>query len=128
MKKENPHILIVDDDEDGSNYLRLLLNMEGYRITVAQSVAQALELTELTYFDLYLMDTRLPDGSGIDLCKHLREKDGRVPVVFFSGAAFEKDKKLAYDSGAQAYIVKPAIPGQLEEVVARFIWKADDTV
>jgi len=122
-QKESPCILIVEDDKDGSDFLSLLLEWKGYRTMSARSLSQALELSRKTRFDLCLLDTWLPDGSGIDLCKQIRAWDEQIPIVFYSGAAFEKDKEMAFSSGAQAYIVKPAFNGELEAAVDQFIRK-----
>jgi len=121
MMNEKPHILIVEDDPDGIGFLAVLLGWEGYQISSATDLAQARELIDKTQFDLYLLDTWLPDGSGIDLCKQIKTKYQDSKVVFYSGLGYEKDKKLALESGAQAYIVKPGKPGEVESTLARCI-------
>jgi DNA-binding response OmpR family regulator len=60
-------------------------------------------------------------GSGIDLCKKLREFNPFTPVLFYSGAAYETDKQQAFVAGAQAYLVKPAEPEELIAEVSRLI-------
>ena len=67
-------------------------------------------------------------GSGIDLCKKLREFDTWTPILFYSGAAYERDKQQAFAAGAQGYLVKPAEPNDLIEEVSRIISAAQQTV
>jgi len=73
------------------------------------------------HFDLYLLDSWLPDGSGLDLCKQIREFDQATPIVFYSAAAYEIDRDQALLSGAQAYLVKPSQPSELCNVVTSLI-------
>lgn len=63
----------------------------------------------------------MPGGSGIELCKKLREFDATTPIIFYSGAAYESDKREAFASGAQAYLTKPTDTKTLIETVARLI-------
>jgi two-component system, LytTR family, response regulator AlgR len=65
------------------------------------------------------MDNWLPDGSGIGLCRAIREFDPHTPILFYSAAAYERDIQEALRSGAQAYLVKPVKPEDLEQAVAK---------
>jgi DNA-binding response OmpR family regulator len=58
-------------------------------------------------FDLYLLDTRFPEGSGLELCRQLRKFNSQTPIVFYSGDAYEADKAKGLAAGADAYLVKP---------------------
>ena len=64
-------------------------------------------MAEATDFDLFVLDSMLPDGSGTDLCRHLRERNISAPILFYSAMAFEHDKHEALMAGAQKYLVKP---------------------
>lgn len=68
-----------------------------------------------------LLDSRLPDGSGVDLWRKLRAFDQRTPILFYSAAAYEIDKKSAMDCGAQGYLTKPSENGDLYELVKTLI-------
>jgi DNA-binding response OmpR family regulator len=72
-------------------------------------------------FDLYLLDSWLPDGSGLDLCKRIRTFDTATPILFYSAAAYEADREQALKSGAQAYLVKPSHPSELCNLVTSLI-------
>jgi DNA-binding response OmpR family regulator len=73
------------------------------------SAAQALSLIQAEHFDLYMLDGWLPEIDGFELCRRLRALDPHIPIVFFSGAAYDADKKKGIDAGADAYLTKPDI-------------------
>jgi two-component system, OmpR family, alkaline phosphatase synthesis response regulator PhoP len=108
-------ILCTEDDGDTREALRLLLEMDGFHVTCAETSADALRIAVAETFDLYLLDNWLPDAVGGVLCQKLREFDSLTPILFYSGAATEADKARAIAAGAQGYIVKPA---ELEELTA----------
>lgn len=68
---------------------------------------EALSLIQAECFDLYLLDARLPDLSGFELCRRMRDFDPHTPILFFSGAPFEADKKRGMAAGANDYVTKP---------------------
>jgi DNA-binding response OmpR family regulator len=75
-------------------------------------------------FDLFLVDHWMPGSSGADFTRALRELNQTTPVVFYSGAALEADKREAFEAGAQAYLVKPTGIDELIEVMNRFLVSA----
>ena len=115
------HILFVEDHEDTQELVTLLLAIEGYKVTSARTVAEALRLAQNGDFHLYLLDGRLPDGDSEELIRRLREFDARTPIVVYSAVAYEVDKQRALAAGAQAYIVKPSGPQELEQVIAEIL-------
>jgi len=101
------HIVIVDDEPNIGRSLRLILEGEGYRVTVCQSIA-AFQASRLALrADLYLLDVRLPDGNGIELLRSLREHDDVTPVVMISGHGTIQDAVAATRSGAFDFLEKP---------------------
>ena len=124
---ENPmdtpkhHVLYIEDHDDTRELVTLVLSERNYRVTTGATIVEALKLAQEHDFDLYMLDSWLPDGSGIDLCRSLRAFDPGVPIMFFSGAAYEADKETAINSGAQAYITKPAHFDELYNEVSRLI-------
>jgi DNA-binding response OmpR family regulator len=102
------HILYIEDHEDTRELVSLLLEKANYRVTTACSVKDGLKLAREGGFDLYIIDSWLPDGTGIDFCQRLREFDHGTPIMFLSAAAYETDIQAAMDNGAQRYLVKPA--------------------
>ena len=100
-------ILLVEDHEDTSELMVLLLNQLNYDVATAASISGALGLTETADFDLLVLDSLLPDGTGTELCKHIRERNNSTPILFYSARAYDQDKHEALMAGAQRYLVKP---------------------
>src|SRR4051794_26033157 len=117
-------ILYIEDDDDTRELVSLLLKLENYEVEVARNNEDALALARTIRFDLYVMDNWMPGGSGIDLCKSLRKFDSSTPILFYSGAAFDRDKREARECGAQGYLTKPVENHKLIEEVARLISEA----
>ena len=124
MKSLVPQILYTEDDPDTRELVSLVLTISNCKVTLAGRDEEALLLARTHQFDLYLMDNWIPGGSGIDLCKKLREFDSSTPILFYSGAAFESDKQEAFASGAQGYLTKPVDNDELVEAVFRLISEA----
>ena len=123
MELSPKRILVVDDDADLCAAVQLLLDQSGYRVDAAGTMAEAVRLAHGGHFDLYVLDHRLADGTGAELCRRLREFDPHTPVAFHSGAAYETDRRAAFEAGAQAYLTKPADMDELVREIARLIEK-----
>jgi len=121
MNSSIGHILYVEDDEDTRELLTYVLSKSNYDVVAAPNYEDALLLARTNHFDLYLIDNWMSGGSGIDLCKKLREFDTWTPILFYSGAAYESDKLQAFAAGAQGYLVKPAGPDELIAEVLRIV-------
>jgi DNA-binding response OmpR family regulator len=121
MTSPKGRIICTDDDEDTRELLIVTLNFAGYEVICADDPQKALELIKTEQFDLCLMDNWMPGVSGEDLCKKIREFDSRTPILFYSGAAYDSDKKRAHEAGAQGYLVKPVPDRQLVAEVVRII-------
>lgn len=117
MNMRKHHILYVEDHADTRELIQLILQQLGYAVTTVDTIADALAMTMQEMFDLYLLDSWLPDGSGVDLCKQLRVADHQTPIVFYSAAAYEVDRETAIRSGAQGYLVKPTTNGELATLI-----------
>jgi DNA-binding response OmpR family regulator len=115
--RRKKRILLVEDQEDAWEIVEL--NLPEYKLTFARNFDEGLRLARRGYFDLYILDNWLPDGSGIGLCRLIREFDPHTPILFHSAAAYERDINEALRSGAQAYLIKPVKPEDLEQAVAR---------
>ncbi len=102
-----PHIVIVDDEPNIGRSLRMILEGEGYRVTICESAAAFRLQRHLPAADLYLLDVRLPDGNGIDLLRTLRRDDERAVAVMISGHATIADAVEATRIGAFDFLEKP---------------------
>jgi DNA-binding response OmpR family regulator len=112
-------ILMVEDQEDA--WEMVAFKLPEYELTFARDFDEGLRLARRRYFDLYILDNWLPGGFGIGLCRLIREFDPHTPILFYSAAAYARDIGEALRSGAQAYLVKPVIPNDLEQAVTRLI-------
>src|SRR4030095_880992 len=114
--KPLPHVLCVEDDEDSRELLIALLRHALIEAKAVGTALQAISSIQTERFDLYLLDSRLPDVDGFDLCRRIRDFDPGTPILFFSGAAYETDKKRGIEAGANAYVIKPDVDGLLESI------------
>jgi DNA-binding response OmpR family regulator len=110
-------VLCVDDDKDACEMLSMLMNSYRIHVTCAQSAAEAWRLIKAERFDLYMLDTWLPQTDGFEFCRQIRELDSVTPILFYSGAAYEADKQMGIAVGANAYLTKPDVEGIIETVV-----------
>lgn len=127
MQSIKGRILCTEDDIDTRELIDFVLTKSGYEVVCSASSVQAIELAKTQSFDLYLVDNWMPGFSGTELTEKLRQFDLTTPVLFYSGAAYEADRKAARTSGAQGYLVKPADGDQLLAEVARLIAESKTT-
>jgi DNA-binding response OmpR family regulator len=116
MPQVKCRILCIDDHEDTSEMLKLLLAQEDYEVVTALTMKEALQLATSQEFDLYVLDKHLPDGSGLDLCAKLNEATPNVSCIFYSGDAYDIHIVEAMAAGADDYVAKPDIDGLIESV------------
>jgi CheY-like chemotaxis protein len=117
-------ILYTEDDADTRELVSYVLAGSNYKVMVAENNDTALLLARSNHFDLYMIDNWMPGGSGVELCRKLREFDSYTPILFYSGAAYDKDKQEAFASGAQGYLIKPVDNDELIKEVFRLIAEA----
>jgi two-component system nitrogen regulation response regulator NtrX len=120
------HIVILDDEPNIGRSLRLILEGEGCRVTVCESVAAFdAERQRRGRADLYLLDVRLPDGNGIDVLRSLRQSDDPAPAVMISGHATIRDAVEATRIGAFDFLEKPLARDRVLLVVKNALERAD---
>ncbi|MBZ5583233.1 MAG: sigma-54 dependent transcriptional regulator [Acidobacteriia bacterium] len=100
-------VLIVDDEENIGRSLRMILEREGYAVAVCRSVAEFRKHPDAHRADAYLLDLKLPDGSGIDVLKAIRQNGTASPVVMISGHGVISDAVEATRAGAYDFLEKP---------------------
>ena len=108
ITKQNPHILVVDDEEDLCEILKFNLETEGYTVDTAYSAEEALTLN-LTDYDLLLLDVMMGEISGFKLASMLKknEKTAHIPIIFLTAKDTENDMLTGFNLGADDYISKP---------------------
>ena len=116
MSQVKCRILCVDDHVDTSEMLQLLLSEEDYEVQTAGTMEEARALARSQEFDLYVLDKRLPDGSGLELCERLCILTPDVPCIFYTGDAYEMHKREAIQAGAADFVAKPNLDALIEAV------------
>lgn len=109
-------LLIVEDEPSLARHLQRGLREEGYAVDVAETLAEASELSFATEYDLAVLDLMLPDGSGLDLLKLWRDQEKHLPVLVLTARDTVEDKVIGLDTGADDYLTKPF---RFEELLAR---------
>ncbi len=125
--EKSRRILYIEDHDDTRELVTLLLAQKSYEVITGSTIKSGVELAGTEKFDLYLLDSWLPDGSGLDLCKRIRQFDKTTPILFYSAAAYAADSELALKCGAQAYLVKPSQPTELCDLVTDLIESSQGT-
>jgi DNA-binding response OmpR family regulator len=121
MPPSKRRILFVEDDADTRELVSFVLRQANYEVVIAENNDKALPLARTMHFDLYMIDNWMPGGSGIDLCERLREFDSSTPILFYSGAAYDQDKRAAFAAGAQGYLTKPVENDRLISEISKLI-------
>lgn len=118
-------ILVVEDDANLADGLRINLELEGYEPIVAAAAEEALDLWKAGGIDLILLDVMLPGMDGFELCRRIRREGGRVPVLFLTARGRDEDRIRGLEQGGDDYISKPF---NLRELLARIkgIFRRED--
>ena len=102
-----PKILVIEDESRVAELLKRGLEELGHSVKIADSVSDGLSLFAKEPFDIVVSDVMLPDGSGFDLCRKIREKNETIPILMLTALGTTDDKLEGFDSGADDYMVKP---------------------
>jgi len=106
-KGAESRVLVVEDGSTQADLTAAILREEGFEPTVCATGAEAIELLDRGGWLAVTLDWSLPDMNGLTLCRHIRETDPLVPIMFISGHADEANLARAFDAGADDYLVKP---------------------
>jgi len=117
VEKEKKSILIVDDDVDVLESLKGILRSNGYSVDTAKTGREAIERSEARFFNLALLDIKLPDMEGTELLTRMHRETPRMMKVMVTGHPSLENAVEAVNLGADAYIIKPVDPDELLEVV-----------
>lgn len=117
MPEERPyHLLIIEDDPAVARSLNYGLAREGYRVTWKARGWEGVAAAQHEHPHLIILDVRLPDGSGFDFCRHMRQHNLRQPIIILTVHGQEIDKVLGLELGADDYMTKPF---SLRELLSR---------
>jgi two-component system alkaline phosphatase synthesis response regulator PhoP len=116
MSAKKYSILVVEDEENLLETLKLNLELEGYEVTGVTDGEKALKALKHEYFDLIMLDIMLPELDGISVCENIRLQGNEVPILILSAKNSSADRVLGLRKGADDYLTKPF---NLEELLLR---------
>src|SRR5437762_3813937 len=116
MAEKKQTILLVEDEENLHEALKLNLELEGYEVTSAFDGAAALKAVDSEYFDMIILDVMLPEMDGISVAESIRLSNNDVPILILSAKNSSADRVLGLKKGADDYLTKPF---NLEELLLR---------
>jgi CheY-like chemotaxis protein len=119
----NPRILYIDDYSDSCKLIDILLYTEKckYSFSIANSPSEALELIASEPFNLYILENKLPEMTGVELCRKIRQTDKQTPILFFSGKARPFDRETSLNAGATEYLVKSDDRERITETIRELL-------
>ncbi|MGE5595170.1 MAG: response regulator transcription factor [Hyphomicrobiales bacterium] len=118
-------VLVVEDDEDYAEIISQTLRRESHDVVVAGSANAALRFSSTKQPNLAVLDVSLPDGSGLDVCKRLREDQPSLPVIFLSSLDRSADIVAGLNAGGDDYVTKPFHPSELLARVRAVVRRSD---
>lgn len=122
MKKTNRiKVCLVEDEEDLRDVLQMYLGREGYEVHAAPTLAQGVLLANEVDASVWIVDLMLPDGSGFELMKNVKERRPGCKTILISARGDSLDRVLGFEMGCDDYIAKPFLPQEL-------IWRMDKLV
>ena len=114
-------VLVVDDERDTLDLIDLTLSTAGYDIHLASSGEESLEMLRNNTFDIVLLDIMMPDMSGFDVLRTLKqESDHHPPVVFLTAKTMPEDRQEGMDLGADDFLAKPVTRGSLLDTIKKY--------
>ncbi|MBS1496457.1 MAG: response regulator transcription factor [Bacteroidetes bacterium] len=116
MAEKKYSILVVEDEENLQEALKLNLELEGYEVTSSYDGVQALKIVQQEHFDLIILDVMLPEMDGITVCETIRLTNTEIPILILSARNASADRVLGLKKGADDYLTKPF---NLEELLLR---------
>src|SRR5215203_2957724 len=116
MSTKKPSILLVEDEENLHEALKMNLELEGYEVTSAFDGAAAMQAVQNEYFDLIIMDVMIPQLDGFSVTQNIRLSNTEVPILILSAKDSSADRVMGLKKGADDYLTKPF---NLEELLLR---------
>lgn len=121
MITEPKKILCVEDDKDSCELLDFVLSGEGFEVVSCSTSKEGLHLAKQGGFSAIVLDYRLADISGLEICREIRTYDKQTPIIFYTASAYPKDKEEGLEAGANAYLIKPNDFDRIAEIIKKLI-------
>jgi two-component system phosphate regulon response regulator OmpR len=124
LADDAPHLLVVDDDRRIRDLLSRFLSSEGYRVTTAETAADARAKLRSLSFDLLILDVMMPGESGFDFAKSMRAAADNVPILMLTARDAAESRIKGLEMGADDYLSKPFEPRELSLRIANILKRA----
>ena len=108
-----PQVLVVDDDLEIRRLLARYMLEQGFRVQLASECAEVRERIAANQVDVIVLDVMLPDGSGLDLCRDLRTRRSKIPIILVTALKEDVDRFVGREIGADDCVGKPFNPREL---------------
>ncbi|MBX2830267.1 MAG: response regulator [Rhodospirillales bacterium] len=129
---DQPHVLVVDDDDRLRDLLTRYLGENGFSVSAARDAAQARASLVGLEFDLIVLDVLMPGEKGVDLARSLRESGAKVPILLLTALSETEDRIAGLEAGVDDYLAKPFEPRELvlriEAILRRYAQPASAVV
>lgn len=116
-----PAILCIDDNQDNRDLLTFVFEDQGFSVSAFDSITESLLQAKNGNFRAIILDNRLGEKSGLDVCREIRWNDRMTPIIFYSGEVRQSEIDKALAAGANEYLIKPNDFDKLTETVSRLI-------
>ena len=122
------HVLIVEDEHDIHQLVKLYLEKEGFRVSSATTGPNGLQAARVDHPDVIVLDLMLPEMSGLDVCKRLRgdQSTATIPILMLTAKGEESDQVIGLELGADDYVTKPFSPKALVARVKALLRRSGD--
>lgn len=130
MRTTGHTILVVDDDRNTTEMIRLRLQSDGFQVVMAHTGTECLDITRrCSHIDLIVLDLMMPEIDGLDVCHVLRnERDTRIPLIMLTALSTEEDLLTGLQIGADDYITKPFSPRELSARISTVLRRTNQDV
>ena len=128
MSNRKNAILVVDDDKSIRTTLAALFEQEGYDVDTAENGKEAIEKSNNKFFDLALVDVRLPDMYGTELLNAMKETTPKMSKIILTGYPSMQSAITAVNEGADGYILKPVDAGKLLGSIKDHLKRREDVI
>jgi CheY-like chemotaxis protein len=118
------HVLLVDDNPKGLEFLQARLHALGYRTTVAHNGEAALDRFRHDAPSLVVLDVTMPEMNGYQTCRELKRLDKKIPIIILTAKSDPADRFWAFQSGADAFLNKPIDPNVVMQQITALLGKA----
>lgn len=126
LSEKKKQVLVIDDEESIRQVFRWILEGQGYEVETAETGVQAIEKFEEKFYNLALLDIRLPDMEGTELLNILHKRSPKTMKIMVTGYPSLENAMKSLNVGADAYVVKPVEPSELVRIVQAKLKEQED--